>query len=245
MRWAARSGQRLGPPREVGETPQTALTGFIGRGAQLVSSSSRGGRHGHPRHRYLRPVRSLPGGGALAALSPDGRVVALGGADGSVRLLDLQTGDLRVATDRHGGAVTDLRFAPDSRTLLTAGADGRVIEWNVADARRVETFTGHAGSVSRVTIAPDGKTAYSAGEDGTVIAWDLARNRRLDQPFTAPPRSALVFPVADRGGNSPTELAPGGTNRARAGLVLAPTPDGRGFAVPMMPAMSTCSTAGR
>ena len=34
VRWAARSGQRLGPPREIGGTPETALTGFIGRGAQ-------------------------------------------------------------------------------------------------------------------------------------------------------------------------------------------------------------------
>ena len=39
-----------------------------------------------------------------------------------MRILDLHTGVLRVAADRHDGAVTDLRFTPDARTLLTAGA---------------------------------------------------------------------------------------------------------------------------
>ncbi len=232
VRWAARSGQRLGPPRHVEGVSQATLAGFVKRGAQLVTSSGAERATVIRDTATLRPVRSLPAGSALAALSPDGRVVALGGADGSVRLLDLQTGDLRLATDRHGAAVTDLRFAPDSRTLLTAGLDGRVIEWNVADDRRVETFIGHAGTVSRVTIAPDGQTAYSAGQDGTVIAWDLTQNRRLGRPFTAPPRSAMVFPVEDRGSNGPTEFAPDGTTVPVAGLVVAPTPDGRGFAVP-------------
>ena len=179
----------------------------------------------------LRPLRRLRGGGTRSALSPDGRVVALGAADGSVRLLDLHTGDLRVATDRHAAAVTDLRFTRDSRTLMTTGADGRLNAWNVADARRIETFTGHAGTVSRVTIAPDGRTAYSAGQDGTVIAWALAGSRRLDRPFRAPPRSAQVFP-ADVRGTSPTVFAPFGPIVPVAGLAVATTPDGGSFAVP-------------
>jgi WD40 repeat protein len=179
----------------------------------------------------LRPVRRLRGGGAPSALSPDGRVLAFGAADGSVRLFDLQTGNLRVAADRHDGAVTDLRFTPDSRTLLTTSGDGRLIRWNVADARRIETFTGHAGAVSGVTIAPDGRTAYSAGEDGTVIAWDLADSRRLDRPFNAPPRGAIVLP-ADVRGTNPANLAPRGIPVPYAGLAVAATPDGGSFAVP-------------
>ena len=180
----------------------------------------------------LRPVRRLRGGGTPSAISPDGRVLAeLGAADGSVRLLDLHTGIPRVATDRHDGAVTDLRFTPDSRTLLTAGSDGRVIRWNVADAQRIETFAGHAGTVSGVAIAPDGKTAYSAGEDGKVIAWDLAGNRRLARPFNAPPGGGVVLPAQERGTN-PADLAPMGNSLPYAGLAVAATPDEQHFAVP-------------
>jgi WD40 repeat protein/DNA-binding SARP family transcriptional activator len=224
VRWDARTGRQLGPSRQVARAAEAALVGFIARGARLVTSSAADRATVIRDAATLRPVRSLRGGGTRSALSPGGRVVALGAADGSVRLLDLRTGNLRVATDRHAAAVTDLRFTPDSRTLLTAGGDGRVNAWSVADARRIETFTGHAGIVSRVTIAPDGRTAYSAGEDGTVIGWDLSRMRRLDRPFSAPPRSPTHFRA---------DLAPVGSHVLPvAGLAVAATPEGDSFAVP-------------
>jgi WD40 repeat protein len=231
VRWYARTGRRLGPPLQLGRAAESVLVGFSSAGAQLVTSSAADNATVIRDAVSMRPMRRLRGGGARAALSPDGRFVAFGGTDGSVRLLALRTGILRVTADRHDGAVTDLRFSSDSRTLLTAGGDGRVIRWNVAGARRIETFSGHAGNVSRVTIAPDGNTAYSAGEDGTVIAWDLAGSRRLDQPFRAPPRSPLTFPVPLRG-DSPTQFAPRGIPVPVAGLAVATTPGGGHFAVP-------------
>jgi WD40 repeat protein/DNA-binding SARP family transcriptional activator len=231
VRWDARTGRRLGRPQQVERRPEPALVGFTSGGGQLVTSSAADNTTVIRDAATLRPLRRLQGGGARSALSPDGRTVALGAADGSVRLLDLQTGDLRVAGDSHDDAVTDLRFTRDSRTLLTAGADGRVNEWSVADARRTETFTGHAGSVSGVAIARDGRTAYGAGEDGTVIAWDLAGTRRLNRPFSAPRRSAMVFPAIVRG-PSPTVFAPAGPVVPVAGLAVAATPRGGGFAVP-------------
>jgi WD40 repeat protein/DNA-binding SARP family transcriptional activator len=231
VRWDARTGRRLGPPLQVGRAAESVLVGFNSSGPQLVTSSSADRATVIRSAGSLRPVRSLRGGGTPATLSPDRRFVAFGATDGSVRLLNLHTGILRVTADRHNGAVTDLRFSSDSRTLLTAGGDGRVIRWNVAGARRIETFTGHAGGVSQVTIAPDGMTAYSAGEDDTVIAWDLAGRRRLDQPFRAAPRSPMVFPLLLRG-DSPTQLAPRGIPVPVAGLTVAATPGGGHFAVP-------------
>jgi WD40 repeat protein len=230
VRWDLRTERRPGR-QQVARTPEPALVGYTARGARLVTSSAADNTTVIRDAASLRPMRRLRGGGTRSALSPDGRVVALGAADGSVRLLDLRTGKLRVASGRHDAAVTDLRFTPDSRTVLTTGGDGRVDEWNVADARRIETFTGHAGNVSQVAIAPDGRTAYSAGQDGTVIAWDLVGKRRLDQPFRAPPRSAMDFPEGVRG-TSPTVLAPRGIVVPVAGLAVAATPDGGSFAVP-------------
>ena len=231
VRWDTRSGQRLGLPQQVDPTPQPELVGFAARGAQLVTSSAAERATVIRNAATLQPLSRVPGGGAPAALSPNGRLVAFGAADGSVRLVNLRSGDLRVATDRGDAAITDLRFTPDSRRLLRAGADGRLDEWDVADAQRIGTFTGQAGSISRVAISPDGNTAYTAGEDGTVTAWDLAHNRRLDRPFHAPPRHAIVFPWGDRG-NSPTDYAPLGTSVPVAELGVVATPDGRSFLVP-------------
>ena len=167
-------------------------------------------------------------------MSPDGRVAALGAADGSVRLLDLRTGTLRGTTGRHDAPVYDLRFTPDSRTLITGGGDGRVDVWNVKNATRIETFEGHEGPVSRVTVAPDGRTAYSAGQDGTVIAWDLTGTRRLGRTFTTPP---LALHITSTGGmfiralisKQPRTRAATGPPAASSFVVA--TPDGASFAV--------------
>jgi WD40 repeat protein len=63
-----------------------------------------------------------------------------------------------------------------------------------------------------------------------VIAWDLLGDRRLNRPFSAPPRTAMVFPTV--WSNSPTDLAPGGISVPVAGLAVAATADGGSFAVP-------------
>jgi WD40 repeat protein/DNA-binding SARP family transcriptional activator len=229
VRWDVRTGRRLEPARQIAPMPEGTLVGLIASGTQVVTSSAPADVTVIRDAATLQPLRRLRGGDTRGVLSPNGRLVAFGAADGSVRILDLHTGVLRTTADRHDGAVTDLRFTPDARTLLTAGADGRLIEWNVTDGQRIETFTGHAGSVSQIAITPDGRTAYTAGEDGMVIAWDLAGDKRLGRPFTAPPRSATVFPGS---GNGPTNFDPAGTTPPVAGFAVATTPDGRGFAVP-------------
>jgi WD40 repeat protein len=229
VRWDVRTGRRLEPARQIAPMPKGTLVGLIANGAQVVTSSAPADVTVIRDAATLQPLRRLRGGATRGVLSPNGRLVAFGATDGSVRILDLHTGVLRTTADRHDGAVTDLRFTPDARSLLTAGVDGRLIEWNVTDAQRIETFIGHAGSVSQIAIAPDGRTAYTAGEDGTVIAWDLAGDKRLGRPFTAPPRSATVFPGSSDG---PTNFDPAGTTPPVAGFAVATTPDGRDFAVP-------------
>jgi WD40 repeat protein len=66
------------------------------------------------------------------ALSPDGRTLASGSADGSVILWDL--GSLQQLGDpirAHPGGVRSLAFSSDGRALASAGADGDVVVWDV------------------------------------------------------------------------------------------------------------------
>jgi WD40 repeat protein/DNA-binding SARP family transcriptional activator len=122
---------------------------------------------------------------AAGALSPDGRLAALGGSDGTVRLVDLATGRVRATRVRHDAAVTALRFGPGGRRLLSADAGGAVIAWDSRRAAVAERMDGHAGSVRALAISPDGHTGYSAGTDGAAIAWDLAGTRRFGLPVDA------------------------------------------------------------
>ncbi|MGZ8648841.1 MAG: nSTAND1 domain-containing NTPase, partial [Solirubrobacteraceae bacterium] len=127
-------------------------------------------------------IRTLP---TAYALSGDERTVAIGGEDGSLRFLDLSSGELRTASGRHRSAVNEARFTPDGRTLVTTGEDGDVILWDVRQAASAETLSGHGRSAFSPQIADDGKTLYTASLDGTVLIWDLSGARRLGQRFRA------------------------------------------------------------
>ena len=133
------------------------------------------------------------------ALAPDDRTVAIGGQDGSVRLLDLDTGRQRTALDRHAAEVFGTRFTPDGRFLVSTGADGDVILWDVKRAAASETLSGQPGPVLSPQITRDSRTLYTAGPGAAVFIWDLVGTRRLGRPFTtgAPssrPGLAVVSP---------------------------------------------------
>ncbi len=153
----------------------------------------------------LSVVQRWPVGGrglfgfSSAALSPDDRTVAIGGEDGSVLLLDVETGKQRPALGRHVAEVFGARFTPDGRTLVTTGADSDVILWDVQRAAASETLSGQPGRVLTPQITDDGRTLYTAGPGAAVFIWDLVGTRRLGRPFstgspTAQPGLAAVAP---------------------------------------------------
>jgi WD40 repeat protein len=138
-------------------------------------------------------VRRLPAWGLTwaSALSPDGRVLALARDNGSLRLVDLRTGNARTPSGRHEASIQTSVFTPDGSAVLTGGDDAKLILWDVRSATPQVTFEGHAGRINGVALSPGDRMAYSASLDGTVIAWDLAGSRRLGQPFAASPQRAV------------------------------------------------------
>jgi WD40 repeat protein len=117
------------------------------------------------RQSFPADIGTLP---TADALSPDGRRLAIGGEDGSVRLLDLRSGRLRTASGRHRDAVNDAVFTHSGRNLVTTGEDGEVILWDVAAAAEAETLTGHTNSAFSPQLADRGATLYTASLDDTV-----------------------------------------------------------------------------
>ena len=115
------------------------------------------------------------------AYSPDGRTIASGGRDDTVRLWDAETGQLKTTLIGHAHDVRSVAYSPDGDTLVSGGEDGTVRLWDTATGYSIATLTGHTSWVTSIAYSQGGETLASGSEDGTVILWDFTLLRTQQQ----------------------------------------------------------------
>jgi WD40 repeat protein len=221
------SGLRLG----LGTTP---LPDSVEKGEPVVLWEL---ATGLPRSRMLSRRDKV----CRMAVSPDGRLAALGCQDGSVRIWDLLAGRERRRFDGHAGAVTVLAFSPDGRVLASGAGDTTVLLWDmsaVPPAPDVAAPDAKELAGLWVDLAADPPTAYRAV--GKLAAAPKAAAPFLGErvrPAAAPDAGTVARLLADLDNNSFDERERATTELRRLGdlagpalrqfLKGAPAPEGR------------------
>lgn len=100
-----------------------------------------------------------PGGIATATFSRDGRLIATGGKDGTVRFWT-PAGRAR-SVIQAGAAVRQLAFVPDARILIAVTARGGVAGWDSVAGKRL--WAVELPGVEQLAVSPDGQLFVAYG----------------------------------------------------------------------------------
>lgn len=107
------------------------------------------------------------------AFSLDGTQVATGSDDRSIRVWELQSGQLRKLLNEHQKGVTALEFGPDGTTLISGDAEGAVILWDLVTGQAMQKLEGLLSPVTDVHLSSSSeKLALASSLDGTAKIWE-------------------------------------------------------------------------
>jgi WD40 repeat protein len=181
-------------------------------------------------------------GTPAVSISPDGRLLATAGRDGTVSLVDtrtLQRRTLAVLGDAPPYGPLQPTFSSNS-TLVVTGRHGLVERVDLRTGRITDRLPGHQVDVFAPVVSRNGRVLVAGAGDGLRV-WDLRTLRPLGGPITLwTPGSYAVDPRASRlaatvGSGSTIDLLDRSTHRRLARLTVdgsdieasAFSPDGR------------------
>ncbi len=130
----------------------------------------------------------------------DTNTVAVGFTDGSIRILDVETGPdgsphfvEQHVFSMHLSRVLDISFSPDGSLMASSCQNGHVVLWDLDNPDRVgrARLHGHSGPVAGVHFI---STAYlvTVGGDRTIRLWDIASRPERSLSVTAAHKSPIT-----------------------------------------------------
>ncbi len=172
--------------RELGD-PNAPIhpVGFRADGRRLLSLDPQGRgvlwdtQTWQPARTFVLKWESLA---KAAKVSPDGRLLAVGTAAGSVYWLDAETGQLLATrTEVHHRLVSGVDFSSDSTRAAGVSEDGTVAIWDTSSLQPlIPPFRGHILGAHAVAFSADGRR-LATGSNGreAVKLWDMSTYREL------------------------------------------------------------------
>jgi WD40 repeat protein len=131
--------------------------------------------------------RAGPGqGGHAAALSTDGRMLAMTGwtprREHPIYLYDLTENKVRSVLLGHPAEIVDVAFSRDGKWLASGGGGKQLNVWEVATGTLKYKLSGYGGRVQAVAFSPDGKVLASGEFGGTLQLWSMEGGKQIGEP---------------------------------------------------------------
>ncbi|MGP1521589.1 MAG: caspase family protein, partial [Treponema sp.] len=111
--------------------------------------------------------------------SPDGKYVASGSWNYTVKLWEVKTGECIRTLSGHTSLVSSICYSPDGKYVASGSWDNTVKLWEVTTGVCVKTLSGHTSGVFSVCYSHDGKYLASGSVDYRIKIWEVATGRSI------------------------------------------------------------------
>jgi WD40 repeat protein len=115
---------------------------------------------------------------SMLAFTPDGRILASGGLDRTIKLWDVAQGRQQAAFTNYADGVANLRMSRDGNKLVFAATAGlqQLTVQETLTGKVLDQLRGHTKPLSDAKFSLDGRVLLSSSWDGSVRVWDAARH---------------------------------------------------------------------
>ena len=104
--------------------------------------------------------------------SPDSQFLASASIDYTVRLWNVQRGEL-IHTLHHGDGLWKVAFSPDGALLVSGGVETIVRLWDVVNGHLLRTLA-HEDEIMAISFSPDGSLLATGGYDHQIYIWGMS-----------------------------------------------------------------------
>ncbi len=131
--------------------------------------------------------------GGLVAFHPDGRTLACAGGSrgGSIRVFEIESGELRREFNGRWGPVRSLAYSPDGRLLASGYQDHLVALHDAESGQLVRTLDCGEGMILSLSFSPDSRLLVQGSGEGGVFLWS-ANDGRLVRQLTGHTRGGFL-----------------------------------------------------
>jgi len=114
-----------------------------------------------------------------ADVSPDQRLVTLGGPQKVVRIYSLETGEKVHDLAKHTDWILAAAFSPDGALVATADRSGNVVAWEAATGRDYLALPAHPAAVTSLAWRGDSNVLATGCDDGQIRLWELENGTQV------------------------------------------------------------------
>ncbi|MFN6538102.1 MAG: WD40 repeat domain-containing protein [Nostoc sp. EkiNYC01] len=121
-----------------------------------------------------QPLHTLMGHSHIVsslAISTDAKLLVSGSWDQTIKIWQLETGELLHTLKGHRDRVYAIALSPDEQIIASGSADRTIKLWHLQTGELLGTFTGHTHIVTALAFTASGEMLVSGSLDKTIKIW--------------------------------------------------------------------------